>query len=122
LWFPDDDTEVIAALGTGSGEIDSHAINLTVPGRLFKSALGAVNLRRFARQCRLLINSFAEREAVSCFLAIKVKPFDAFYLHNPAEAAWLQSFGLLTPQSENPVSWVISKILGDRFVHVPTMV
>jgi len=42
----DDDTEVIAALRTGSGEIYSHAINLTLPVSPFKSALGP-SARRF---------------------------------------------------------------------------
>ena len=38
--FRDDDTEVIAALGTGSGKVYSHQINLTLPVSPFKSALG----------------------------------------------------------------------------------
>jgi hypothetical protein len=34
--FRNDDTEVIAALGTGPGEVDSHLFNLTLRGRLIQ--------------------------------------------------------------------------------------
>jgi hypothetical protein len=40
--FPDNDTEVIAALGTGSGEVYSHSFTLALPSRSFNSAPGSL--------------------------------------------------------------------------------
>ena len=43
LWFGNDDTEVGAAPGTGSGEVYGHVINLTLPVGPFKFG---INFRR----------------------------------------------------------------------------
>jgi len=51
LWFGNDDTEVGAAPGAGSGKVYGHVINLTLPVGPFKSVLKFVT-RRSERQGR----------------------------------------------------------------------
>jgi hypothetical protein len=46
----DDHTEVIAALGTGSGEVYNHLINLALPSRPFKRRSSVVG-RPFPHPC-----------------------------------------------------------------------
>ena len=83
--FPDDNAEVFSAPMTGSGEVDSHLINLTPLVGALNTGCAPLTPALLSPSCQSSLCT-TNTVLLRCFLAVKDRSLDAFNFYNRTEA------------------------------------